>query len=385
MSTPEQPLTRRQLRERGLTGAVPIQRPIDSEAEAADAEAAERGASATAETASAPRAERMPDLPVDLDSAPLTRRQARMQEKLRTASIGVVSPDVVETEAEARTDAEADVEAEGTAVVESEGAAVVESEDTTVVETEADAEVEADAEAEEEADATAETDAEADADADTEVETDTDNETDTDVEVDADADAATGDGAESEIVVDAASEVDDDTAAAASGVTISPEFGAALLAAEPEVSGAHMPPSFDELIARNASTASLATPSALILSQTPAAPPLTGPITATGEVIVTGSYQLPAGLGSTAADPSVTDGKDVDAVLIDGELPASSSPTPIAASSAVSTVRGDVEIIRPPAPEKGNRLILSLAITAGVLAIAVIAVLVVALTNGVFS
>lgn len=361
MSTPEQPLTRRQLRERGLTGAVPIQRPIDSEAEAADAEAAERGASATAETASAPRAERMPDLPVDLDSAPLTRRQARMQEKLRTASIGVVSPDVVETEAEARTDAEADVEAEGTAVVESEGAAVVESEDTTVVETEADAEVEADAEAEEEADATAETDAEADADADTE------------------------DGAESEIVVDAASEVDDDTAAAASGVTISPEFGAALLAAEPEVSGAHMPPSFDELIARNASTASLATPSALILSQTPAAPPLTGPITATGEVIVTGSYQLPAGLGSTAADPSVTDGKDVDAVLIDGELPASSSPTPIAASSAVSTVRGDVEIIRPPAPEKGNRLILSLAITAGVLAIAVIAVLVVALTNGVFS
>ncbi|MBN9182619.1 MAG: hypothetical protein J0I66_06410, partial [Microbacterium sp.] len=61
------------------------------------------------------------------------------------------------------------------------------------------------------------------------------------------------------------------------------------------------------------------------------------------------------------------------------------SPTPIAASAAISTVKTNDEIIRPPAPEKGGKLMLTLAITAGVLALALVGVLVFALVTGVFS
>ena len=70
---------------------------------------------------------------------------------------------------------------------------------------------------------------------------------------------------------------------------------------------------------------------------------------------------------------------------MDGELPPASSPTPIAASAAISTIKSADEIIRPPAPEKGSRLMLVLAITAGALALALVGVLVFAVSTGLFS
>jgi hypothetical protein len=167
-------------------------------------------------------------------------------------------------------------------------------------------------------------------------------------------------------------------------VEVNPELGSGLLAGEtPQVT---IPPSFDQLIARSSSaTGSLATPNALILSQTPSAAPL-GPITATGEVLITGSFDLPAGFGSVGHAEGAADGKELDAALIDGELPPQSSPTPIAASAAISTARNSgEEIIRPPAPEKGNKLMIALVITAGALAAAVVGVLILAVTTGVFS
>ena len=107
-------------------------------------------------------------------------------------------------------------------------------------------------------------------------------------------------------------------------------------------------------------------------------------MTATGEVLITGSMSLPDGLGSTGHATGTADGKETDAVLIDREIPAHSSPTPIAASAAISTVKGAQEIIRPPAPEKGSRLMLTLAITAGALALALVGVLILAFVTGVF-
>ncbi|MFG6401565.1 MULTISPECIES: hypothetical protein [unclassified Microbacterium] len=164
-------------------------------------------------------------------------------------------------------------------------------------------------------------------------------------------------------------------------VVVNPHLGAGLLEAEPPI--VQLPPSFDQLIARNASASgSTSTPNALILSQTPSAAPLVAPVTATGEVLITGSFDLPEGLGSMGHAPGVHDGKDVDAVLVDGELPAASSPTPIAASAAISTVRTNDEIIRPPAPEKGSRLVVALAITAGALLVTVAGLLVLAFTTG---
>ena len=165
--------------------------------------------------------------------------------------------------------------------------------------------------------------------------------------------------------------------------TVNPALGSDLLNGQtPEIS---LPPSFDQLISRSAAaTGSVSTPNALILSQTPAGVPLVGPVTSTGEVLITGTFELPEGLGSAGHVPGTTDGRDVDAVLLDGELPAASSPTPIAASAAISTVKQPGEIIRPPAPEKGSKLVVGLIITTGALAVAVAVALVLAFTTGVF-
>ncbi|MBU4465044.1 MAG: hypothetical protein KKH75_04265, partial [Actinobacteria bacterium] len=197
------------------------------------------------------------------------------------------------------------------------------------------------------------------------------------------AEADAGDG--SDAVADAAQQIADVVAdEEAERPVVNPEFGASLLAAEPVTVA--LPASFDQLIAREASsTGSVSTPHALILSQTPSSGPMLGPIASTGEVLITGSLVLPEGLGSTGHTPGTTDGKEADAVLIDGELPAHSSPTPIAASAAISTIKSSEEIIRPPAPEKGSKLMLTLIITAGALALALVGVLIVALATGVFS
>lgn len=164
---------------------------------------------------------------------------------------------------------------------------------------------------------------------------------------------------------------------------VNPALGSDLLDGQaPDVT---LPASFDQLIARNTgATGAVSTPNALILSQTPAGVPLVGPINGTGEIMITGTFELPEGLGSVGHAPGTTDGRDADAVLLDGELPPASSPTPIAASAAISTVKQPGEIIRPPAPEKGSKLLVGLIITTGALALAVAVTLVLAFTTGVF-
>lgn len=137
--------------------------------------------------------------------------------------------------------------------------------------------------------------------------------------------------------------------------------------------------SFDDLISRD-SGGSTAAGHSLVLPES-ALPPLTAPVTSTGAMLVTGTFNLPE-LGSQGHAPGVADGKDVDAVLIDGELPAASSPTPIAATAAVSQAKAPGEIIKPPVPEKSNKLMLVLAITAGVLALALVGVIVGAALTG---
>jgi hypothetical protein len=159
---------------------------------------------------------------------------------------------------------------------------------------------------------------------------------------------------------------------------VNPNLGAGLLEAEPEP--VELPASFDQLLSR--STGSISMPNALILSQAPEVAPISAPLSATGEVLITGTLNLPEGLGSTGHALGTADGKEVDATLVDGELPAHSSPTPIAASAAISTVKSAGEVIRPPVPEKGSKLMLALAITAGALALALVGVLILAFVTG---
>ena len=309
----------------------------------------------------------MADGNVDLGVSPLTRRQARQQERIRTASVPVITPDLMaahiaasEPVDEQRTAEHVDAPAEDhTAEFPAEEPEAAEHDHVEALfkEPAPDALVDEDT-------ASDDTASDEPLTAGTPLE---EEHGDHDENHDEDAHVA-----------DELSDIEPD----AERPVLRPGFGSELLAgAEP----VELPPSFDQLIARNAtSTGSQSTSNALILSQTPSHASIVGPVTATGEVLITGSMSLPDGLGSTGHATGTADGKETDAVLIDREIPAHSSPTPIAASAAVSTVKGAQEIIRPPAPEKGSRLMLTLAITAGALALALVGVLILAFVTGVF-
>ena len=101
MSTSDQqgrgPLTRKQMRELRLTGSTPVITPEEAAAAAAAAPPAPPAPRVpeTVEVAPAPR----DDSSVDLGAPPLTRRQARDQERIRTASVPVMNPDAEATPA----------------------------------------------------------------------------------------------------------------------------------------------------------------------------------------------------------------------------------------------------------------------------------------------
>jgi hypothetical protein len=399
MSTPEQPatpaLTRKQLRDIRNTGATPI---VSGDVPTADptppADAAPDVPEDVEESVEAPAApeEHPPhaaaplpraavpavvhDLPgadasVDLGVSPLTRRQARQQERIRTASVPVITPEV----AAAHAASVADREAENSSQEQVDQAPSGEVSLAQLFGTDAAAPV---AEDDAPVDAVIEgtvvegtvvegTVVEDEHGVDQHATDEADHESE-DVPTEAERDAPADHGAEAD-------------AEEAERAVVSPQFGAELLAGD--VGQVKLPASFDQLISRSV-TGAIGTGNALILSQTPSAPPLVAPVASTGEVLITGTFNLPEGLGSTGHAPGTADGKEVDAVLVDGELPAHSSPTPIAASAAISTVKNGGDIIKPPTPEKGGRLMLTLAITAGVLALALVGVLILAFVTGVF-
>lgn len=200
-----------------------------------------------------------------------------------------------------------------------------------------------------------------------------------DVASSARVDAGDDDDIEGEVSTDADADVPEDERA-----TVSPVFGVGVLGGGNDAVQQPFRPSFDELLTVGGSNGAHTAPNALIYTPSAGEGSLSGPVASTGEILVTGSYELPRGIGSQGHAHGTTDGKDVDAVLIDGELPATASPTPIAASSAISTIKTAGEVIRPPAPDKGNKIMLILAITAGGLALALGVALIFAFTTNVF-
>ncbi|QHC58990.1 hypothetical protein [Rathayibacter sp. VKM Ac-2760] len=129
--------------------------------------------------------------------------------------------------------------------------------------------------------------------------------------------------------------------------------------------------SFDSLIASGvAATGAVTTTNALIL---PTAGDASPALTDTGEVLVTGSFDLPRSLGSTGQHPNLYDSPDVDRYVdrIDREQPASDSE-PVRASSAVSTHAAGTAMIAPQ-KRRAVSVPVVLAITAAVLLVASIA------------
>ncbi|MGD2203348.1 hypothetical protein [Microbacterium maritypicum] len=396
MSTSDQqeqgPLTRKQLREIRLTGSTPV---ISSEEAAAAAEAAPPvpplpRAVEPVEVAPAPT----PNADEANGDAPLTRRQARELEKVRTASVPVIADDDAaedsdDTESEQAADhAPEENSVESTAAIADDADAPAEIvsgvPDFTRNEEPGD-----DDDIDDEV-AIAPVSASVAADSVGEVPLEVADEQAEESAHDEDVASALGlatedaDGSDEDADDVLADVDDDDDDDAEVRPTVNPAFGEGLLADAPDP---HAPfrPSFDELLTVGDSTGSQhSAPNALIFTPSPGEGSLSGPVASTGEILVTGSYELPQGMGSQGHALGTTDGKDVDAVLIDGELPPASSPTPIAASSAVSTIKPAGEVIRPPVPEKGNRLMITLAIVAGGLALAVGVVVIIAITTNVF-
>lgn len=412
MSTPDQPdspqLTRRQLRELRNTASTPIITPEQAAADAA-AGAEPEVEPAPAPVAPLPRAAEpveLPDAPVaaeadeEQDGGPaLTRRQVRDRERLRTASVPVIDAEGPGETPEAPSDQDDATEAVHDSSASEDGVAEGGAAEEDAAEEERSAAADS---AHEQAPAGDDSDALEQADSDESVETASVEAEPADETEDVQAARETPDVdvVELEVIAvegeagDAEPAGDRGTDGAASAgspegdaadeqrAAVSPTFGAGLLAGEAvEID---LPPSFDQVLGRGGGgSASPATSNALILSQTPETGAFTAPVTATGEVLVTGTFLLPDTYGSTGSAPGTADGKDIDAVLVDGELPATSSPTPIAASSAISTIKAADDIIKPPAPEKGSRLMMVLAITAGVLAVALAGVLILAFATGV--
>lgn len=391
MTTPEQPanppLTRKQMREIRNTGSTPVITPEEmadaaagvGEVDDSSAPNASAPAAATAHE-SVPTAVAVaplprpaspvavppapgPDSAVDLGASPLTRRQARQQERIRTASVPVITPEVAAahtasmTTPPAQAPADAREEAPTTGVMHDLFGLATSSTPVTTAPQAADAPaVDAPAVDARVVDAPV-VDAPFSQGAPDAAEA---------------TDEADADVTESVWPTDAPDARDDESDEKPKERVVNPMLGAGLLAGEPE--HADLPPSFDQLLAR--STGAVSVPNALILSQAPEVAPISGALSATGEVLITGTLNLPEGLGSTGHALGTADGKEVDATLIDGELPAHSSPTPIAASAAISTVKSAGDVIKPPAPEKGSKLVLALAIMAGALGLVLVGLLV---------
>ncbi len=134
---------------------------------------------------------------------------------------------------------------------------------------------------------------------------------------------------------------------------------------------------FDQVLSRSVGASGAATTTnALILPVIPSAPDATGPLTSTGEILVTGSIDLPRGLGSTGQHPDRYDTSDMDRMFEqDGDEFNTSDVAPIRASRAVSTHTSTRGVITPP-KKRGGRLPVVLSITAAVLAIGVVGLLV---------
>lgn len=125
------------------------------------------------------------------------------------------------------------------------------------------------------------------------------------------------------------------------------------------------------------------TTSALVLPSVPQVGDLTRPLTATGEILVTGSIDLPRSLGSTGAHPHRVDNSDFEDDPLDSEV-ASPDSAPVRAIRAVSTHTSTRGVIESKKPQSNRLLTIGIA-AASVLVVGVVGLLVWALATGQFN
>jgi len=137
-------------------------------------------------------------------------------------------------------------------------------------------------------------------------------------------------------------------------------------------------------ISRN--VGSTATSNTLVLSDVPNDDIIMSPVRSTGDILVTGSISLPASLASTGALSTQLDESDLDNLLDPGDQQVVSTDSqPVRAMRAVSTHTSSREIIGAAKPRRGNRALTALIVAAAGMAVVVVTLLVVALTQGVLN
>ncbi|UIP58665.1 hypothetical protein [Agromyces marinus] len=142
---------------------------------------------------------------------------------------------------------------------------------------------------------------------------------------------------------------------------------------------------YDQLLSRGGSPRGVpTTTNALILPALPDHGALGQSFPGTGEIISTGSIELPRSYGATGVHPSQIDSSDVDR-LFDSSVEDVAGPgvAPVSATRAISTQQPSKAMMAPPSKE-GMNVPLVLAVTAGVLALGVVATLIVGAMAGLF-
>ncbi|WP_353827591.1 hypothetical protein [Agromyces sp. SYSU T0242] len=141
---------------------------------------------------------------------------------------------------------------------------------------------------------------------------------------------------------------------------------------------------YDQLLSRGGSMRGVpTTTNALILPSLPDDGGIGQPFAPSGEIIVTGSIDLPRSYGATGVHPSQVDSSDVDRLFDSVEDVSGPGVAPISATRAISTQQPNKAMMAPPSKEAMN-VPLVLAVTAGVLALGVVATLIVGAVAGLF-
>jgi hypothetical protein len=136
--------------------------------------------------------------------------------------------------------------------------------------------------------------------------------------------------------------------------------------------------SYEDLLLRGSGAGGIpSTSNALILPSIPQQGAISGPLTSTGEIMLTGSIDLPMNFGRSAATASQFDSAEIDGMLDDlGDGRENDDVTPVSASRAVSSHVSTRGVLAPPRKRWGS-LPIVLSTVVAVLAVGVIALFVV--------
>ncbi|MCU1422752.1 MAG: hypothetical protein JWN36_2403 [Microbacteriaceae bacterium] len=142
----------------------------------------------------------------------------------------------------------------------------------------------------------------------------------------------------------------------------------------------------ENTLSRNVGVTSGAiTTNALVIPSLPSEE-LLRPLGSTGEILITGTIDLPRSMGSTGAHPERYDHSDVDAFLeaSDREDAVNNDSAPVRAIRAVSTHTGAGAIIEAGKPSSGSRVPLILAISGAAIAVGVVVLVIAGIFFGIF-